>query len=180
MVPLPVREDGVSAAGGVGFIVRLASGERENTVTYLGPVLAAVDLGSGAHIVMRFAALLAEAAGTELIAVHIIAPEEQEERAQRPGESQFVDVMIKDTSRILQDLADATRTNDLPTRCIARVGEPVDEVRAIADETGSGLIVVGKRRRSRVGKFLLGSDLQEILLYSDLPVVAVPIGPDGA
>lgn len=146
----------------------------------LGPVLAAVDLGPGSDVVMRFAAQLAEAAGAELIAVHVIAPEEQEERAQRPGASQFVDVMIEDTSRILQELADAAGGDDLATRCIARVGEPVDEVRAVAEQTASGLIVVGKRRRSRVGKFLLGSDLQEMLLYSDRPIVTVPIGPDAA
>ena len=45
---------------------------------------------------------------------------------------------------------------------------------------GAILIVVGYRRRSPAGKFLLGSDAQQILLEAPCPVLAVrPADEDG-
>lgn len=38
---------------------------------------------------------------------------------------------------------------------------------------GAELIVIGLRRRSQVGKFIMGSLAQRILLQSDVPVLAV-------
>jgi nucleotide-binding universal stress UspA family protein len=43
----------------------------------------------------------------------------------------------------------------------------------LATEVGAGLIVVGGRRRSPVGKLFLGSVAQEILLAAEVPVVLV-------
>ncbi|MPZ87101.1 MAG: universal stress protein [Nitriliruptorales bacterium] len=47
-----------------------------------------------------------------------------------------------------------------------------------AQEEGADLIVIGHRRRSPVGKLLLGSDAQEVLLGADCPV-ADRQGDDG-
>ena len=51
--------------------------------------------------------------------------------------------------------------------------EPADQVVDIADEVGAELIVIGMRRRSAVGKLLLGSTAQRILLDARCPVLAV-------
>ena len=144
----------------------------------IGRVMAAVDLEGGSEPILGFASNLARAAGSELIVLHVISPEEQEERAHNPGESRFVDVMIRDAERTLQEIVDASGAGDQEVRCVARVGEPVDEILKIADETDC-TIVIGMRRRSRVGKFLLGSDLQEILLATSRPIVTVPIEGGG-
>lgn len=48
-----------------------------------------------------------------------------------------------------------------------------DDVIAAAEETGAELIVIGVRRRSPVGKMLMGSDSQRILLQADCNVLAV-------
>jgi nucleotide-binding universal stress UspA family protein len=53
---------------------------------------------------------------------------------------------------------------------------PQSEAAAVlrtANETGAELIVVGLRRRSPVGKLILGSSAQEILLHAERPVLAV-------
>lgn len=55
----------------------------------------------------------------------------------------------------------------------ARRGEPADEVLRAADDADASLIVIGLRRRSPVGKLLLGSSAQRILLEADRPVLAV-------
>jgi nucleotide-binding universal stress UspA family protein len=51
--------------------------------------------------------------------------------------------------------------------------EPAEDVIRIAREQRADMIVVGLHRRSRVGKFLLGSTAQDIILGADCPVLAV-------
>lgn len=139
-------------------------------------VIAAVDLGAGSEEVLEFAALQARAFGGDLVVLHVISPEEQKDRESTPGDSHYVDVMVEQTERQLGVMVEEANGTDLPVRCVARVGIPVDEISKLTQELG-GVIVIGMRRRSRVGKFLLGSHLQEILFEATTPVVAVPTGP---
>ncbi len=53
-------------------------------------------------------------------------------------------------------------------------GKPAGEdLVDFATEEGADLIVIGLRRRSPVGKLVLGSNAQDILLNADCPVLAV-------
>ena len=51
--------------------------------------------------------------------------------------------------------------------------DPVDEVVDLADDPEVELLVIGLRRRSPVGKLLMGSAAQRILLAARCPVLAV-------
>ena len=51
--------------------------------------------------------------------------------------------------------------------------DPAEQVLHTAHELGAGLIVIGLRRRSPVGKLILGSAAQRILLEAECAVVAV-------
>lgn len=42
-----------------------------------------------------------------------------------------------------------------------------------AEEVGANLLVIGSRHRTRVGKLLLGSTVQRVLLESTIPVLVV-------
>ena len=53
-----------------------------------------------------------------------------------------------------------------------------DEFLDVAREVNASLIVIGLRHRSQVGKFILGSHAQRILMQADRPVLAVKA--DGA
>ena len=53
-----------------------------------------------------------------------------------------------------------------------------DEFLDVAREANASLIVIGLRHRSQVGKFILGSHAQRILMQADRPVLAVKA--DGA
>jgi nucleotide-binding universal stress UspA family protein len=48
-----------------------------------------------------------------------------------------------------------------------------DQIIKLAHELNAELIVIGLRRRTPVGKLLLGSQAQTILLQADCPVLAV-------
>jgi nucleotide-binding universal stress UspA family protein len=58
-------------------------------------------------------------------------------------------------------------------RELVRGQSPAEDMVAIADEEGADLIVIGLRRRSPVGKLVLGSNAQDILLSANCPVLAV-------
>ena len=51
--------------------------------------------------------------------------------------------------------------------------DPAEDIIAAALESGAELIVIGLRRRTPVGKLLLGSNAQRILLDAPCPVLAV-------
>lgn len=58
-------------------------------------------------------------------------------------------------------------------RQLARGKEPSQDLCAVADELHAELIVIGLRRRSPVGKLIMGSNSQQILLDASVPVLAV-------
>ena len=67
-------------------------------------------------------------------------------------------------------------------RQLVRGMDPADDLIAVAKETGADFIVIGLRRRTPVGKLILGSNAQRILLEAPCPVLAVkaeeePVGP---
>lgn len=51
--------------------------------------------------------------------------------------------------------------------------EPAEDLIAVAEETDAQLIVIGLRRRTPVGKLILGSNAQRVLLDAPCPVLAV-------
>ena len=55
----------------------------------------------------------------------------------------------------------------------ARGNTPAEDVVSVANESKADLIVIGLRRRSLVGKLLLGSNTQDILMQADCPVLVV-------
>jgi nucleotide-binding universal stress UspA family protein len=62
-------------------------------------------------------------------------------------------------------------------RTPADVDDSADELIRIAESTDADFIVIGLRRRSPVGKLLLGSNAQRVLLDAACPVLAVKAEP---
>jgi nucleotide-binding universal stress UspA family protein len=56
---------------------------------------------------------------------------------------------------------------------VTGTGDLADDLVRTAAEVGAELIVIGLRRRSPVGKLILGSGAQRILLEAPCPVLAV-------
>lgn len=62
---------------------------------------------------------------------------------------------------------------DYDVRQLVRGFEPAEDLISIAESSSAELIVIGLRRRSPVGKLILGSNAQRILLDAKCPVLAV-------
>ena len=58
-------------------------------------------------------------------------------------------------------------------RQLVRGMDPAEDLISVAEEVGAEFIVIGLRRRSPVGKLILGSNAQRVLLDSPCPVLAV-------
>ena len=52
-------------------------------------------------------------------------------------------------------------------------GDSAEEVLRVADEVDASVVVIGLRRRTPVGKLIMGSSAQRILLEAERPVLAV-------
>lgn len=62
---------------------------------------------------------------------------------------------------------------DYDLRQLVRGFEPAEDLISTAEANSADLIVIGLRRRSAVGKLILGSNAQRILLDAHCPVLAV-------
>ena len=72
---------------------------------------------------------------------------------------------------VRQMLTDAGVEHEV--RQLVRGLEPAEDLIGVADEVGAALIVIGLRRRTPVGKLILGSNAQRVLLDAPCPVLAV-------
>lgn len=76
--------------------------------------------------------------------------------------------------RDVQDVTEDLQAKGIALEVRQTMGENVSEaVLFEAEQAGASLLVVGIRRRSPVGKMLMGSVAQSILLDASVPVVAV-------
>lgn len=95
---------------------------------------------------------------------------------------------IVNTTRGDRDLDRAYASEDQLEEAVRRAGEagievgvvstlstrePAEELIHQAEQVGAELIVIGLRHRSPVGKLLLGSTAQRLLLEADCPVLCV-------
>ncbi|MFZ2012348.1 MAG: universal stress protein [Nocardioides sp.] len=87
----------------------------------------------------------------------------------------------EDSTRVDQDLAALEAKLkasglDYDVRQLVRGFEPAEDLISIAETSDADLIVIGLRRRTPVGKLILGSNAQRILLDAPCPVLAVKVG----
>jgi nucleotide-binding universal stress UspA family protein len=80
----------------------------------------------------------------------------------------------QDVERVEQLLADSGVSAEF--KQFVRGKSPVDEIEALVDTLPISLLVIGLRQRSKVGKLIMGSVAQDILMSVPCPVLAVKAG----
>lgn len=104
----------------------------------------------------------------ELLVVH----------SMRGGERDELDQVLSYREEY-QALEARLRTSGVKHRLIeyARGNAPAEDLLQASKEEQADMIVIGVRRRSPVGKLILGSNAQDILLHADCAVLAVKAAP---
>lgn len=77
----------------------------------------------------------------------------------------------RDAGELTEQLAAA----GVEVRVDPGTGDLADDLVRIALESGAQLVVIGLRRRSPVGKLILGAGAQRILIEAPCPVLAVKV-----
>lgn len=76
-----------------------------------------------------------------------------------------------DWEEVQRELAESGVEHEVAQAVEAR--DPADQLLRLAVQTNAELIVIGLRRRTPVGKLIMGSSAQTVLLEADCPVLAV-------
>ena len=118
-----------------------------------------------ANLVLTEAAREAALRDTTLEVIHVV-------------ESLDLDIAEANRAGVSDEVAKVLSSSGLPDLTwnlhLSTGEEDVAEtVLAATKEVGAEILVIGARRRSPVGKFLLGSVTQTIILDADVPVVVV-------
>lgn len=132
--------------------------------------------GSDSEAVLERAVGAAEVRGVPLHVVRVIV----ESLAMQTGQLRQLQASRAQARAELTELEERLSLADVQVDLIVTTSKTPGEVlREEAATHDAGLLVIGLRQRSRVGKFLLGSTSQELLLGVDCPVLAVPVDPEG-
>jgi nucleotide-binding universal stress UspA family protein len=76
-----------------------------------------------------------------------------------------------DWDSVQKQLATSGVEHEVSQAVVAR--DAADQILQVAHDTNAELIVIGLRRRSPVGKLIMGSSAQTVLLEAECPVLAV-------
>ncbi len=136
-------------------------------------ILVPVDLEDSSRAGVEMAATLASESNGKILAVHVMT-------------SASIDVPdVPQEAKSVREQAEhqaKTRIDDLLGESAPGIdfetylffGDPSSEIVRAADALGADLIVVTVKNKSRLGKLLMGSQNQEIILTAGRPVLCVP------
>jgi nucleotide-binding universal stress UspA family protein len=151
-------------------------------VGMFGRILAATDFSPASAPAVAQAVKLAEAAGAELLLVHVYTP---------PGAASFGDYIASPSlydqieealragaEKSLEPLVEDARKQGV--RATARVlrGIPYFAITEAAAAYHADLIVIGTHGRSGFFRFFLGSVAQKVIAAAPCPVMTVPSGEE--
>lgn len=110
----------------------------------------------------------AEARGAQLLVVHSMKGGERDELEQLRAYDAAFDEATKELE---------SRGLDFEVKRYVRGATPAEDLLQCAEDEDVDLLVIGIRRRSPVGKLILGSNSQDIILQATCPVLCVKPGP---
>lgn len=129
-------------------------------------ILTAIDRDPGCKGVVETAYDLSTSMDMQLVILHVV-PEDSDEDAAREEITEIVTSVTGDLEDIdLRIMPEQTR-RDLPT------GRTANHILQVAEEIDPDYIVIGSRKKTKLGKILLGSVSKLILANAEVPVVTV-------
>jgi nucleotide-binding universal stress UspA family protein len=139
-------------------------------------ILAAVKGEDAPDRVVAVANDLANAHDEELLVLHVITEESFEQRAASTDDYYREDA-VHDAKQVARRVAEETLGTSESVTPLGRIGTPASGVLETIEAEDPSYVVLGSRKRSPVGKALLGSTTQSVLLDATVPVVTVSDEP---
>lgn len=133
-------------------------------------VVGYLETDEGRAAVERAVAVARERGGTLHLVGVIESPKNDEEAAAYRDQ-------LEQARERLDRVAAAIGDLEVRAHVPAGVQRPSAAILSVAQTVRADLIVIGMRRRSRVGKLVLGSTAQEILLAAECDVLSVKTAP---
>ena len=132
-------------------------------------VAVAHQINKASDVVLRAAVAEAGYRGTSLVVLHVVTSKDLDtEEALRQGIGDLVAAAVA-----AQGAGDVEWEVHVATSEGSDIDHTARAILDAVDQVGADLLVLGARRRSPVGKALLGSVTQEVLLDSPVPVLVV-------
>ncbi len=128
-------------------------------------VAVAHQVSPTSRIALAEAAREAAMRQTDLAVLHVVESLDLDiAAANRSGISDEVELVLGEAG-----------LSDLPWELHLATGEEnvADAILTLVDDVNASILVIGARRRSPVGKFLLGSVTQTLILQAEVPVFVV-------
>lgn len=142
----------------------------------ISEILVATDFSDAAHQGARWGVEIARHAGARIRLLHVLSlPHPWPHYAPAPPD---MDQSLREVA--LQRLAEeveAFQGEDVEVETDLRVGIPSQVIVETAEETGSGLVIMGTRGLSGLSHLLLGSTAERVVQKASCPVLTVH--PDG-
>lgn len=143
-----------------------------------GSIVVGTDGSETAQEAVRQAIELARIAGAALEVVSAYEPVSaqrlRDESTEVPKDLQWSINPREDVDATLSKVAEDARAAGVATvRTFARQGDPADAILDVAEEQGSGLIVVGNKGMTGAKRFLLGSVPNKISHHAPCSVLII-------
>lgn len=81
--------------------------------------------------------------------------------------------LMEEDAELLRPYADMLAKAGCAPRLLARGGDPGDLIARVADTGGYDLVIMGTQGYTRIGGFILGSVVQQVLSATECPVLVV-------
>lgn len=162
---------------GAGTTIATASGMGDLGLRRL---LVPVDGSPCSFGAVRFASDLAARAGASVELLYVYEPPAGSfMELMRIERATLESAVARTADRIFEEARRAVARDDVPVSSRARIGHPLEEILATANEGSADMIVIGAHGRSRLGSLLLGSLSTQVLHHADRPVTVVPAQDEG-
>jgi nucleotide-binding universal stress UspA family protein len=133
-------------------------------------ILVAYDSSPQSEHALNIAFSLATTTHSKLVVFAVVRPPEPALRAELNA---TLDAAHEHYEQSFASIRERAKKEDIEIETDVAVGNPADQIIHRAEEVQASLIVMGRRGRSAIQRWVLGSNSERVLRYAHCPVMVV-------